>query len=84
MKLPAFTNGGQHGVIVEDRRLRRAGAKEGTPSSKNLSDWFPAFAGMTECGCYVIHVSNLFSTTVTDVMPLKNGIHLRIRPTVVH
>ncbi|NLG16666.1 MAG: hypothetical protein GX556_04975 [Fibrobacter sp.] len=27
---------------------------------------------------YVIRRNNLFSTTTTDVMPLKNGIHLRI------
>jgi len=33
---------------------------------------------MTERGCHSIYISNLFSTTVTDVMPLKNGIHLRI------
>jgi len=37
MKTPAFTNGGQHGVIAEDRFPDRAEAKEGTPSSnKNL------------------------------------------------
>jgi len=33
--IPAFTTGGQQGVIAEDRRLRRSGAKEGTPSSKS-------------------------------------------------
>ena len=32
--IPAFAAGGQHGVIAQDRRLRRAGAKEGTPSSR--------------------------------------------------
>ena len=31
--IPASTNGGQQGVIAEDRRPRRAGAKEGAPSS---------------------------------------------------
>jgi len=36
MKIPAFATGGQHGVIAQDRRLRRAGAKEGTPSSKKI------------------------------------------------
>ena len=34
MRIPASTTGGQQGVIAQDRRLRRAGAKEGTPSSK--------------------------------------------------
>lgn len=29
-------------------------------------------------GCNIIVHSNLFSTTLTDVMPLKDGIHLRI------
>jgi hypothetical protein len=33
--IPAFTTGGQQGVIAQDWRLRQAGAKEGTPSSKN-------------------------------------------------
>ena len=32
----------------------------------------------TGAGCYVISMINLFSNTATDVMPLKNGIHLRI------
>ena len=32
--IPAFTTGGQHGVIAEDRFPNRAGAQEGTPSSK--------------------------------------------------
>ena len=62
--VPASTAGGQHGVIAEDRRLRRAEAQEGTPSSKIFLDWFPAFAGMTEFGCYSIYISNLFRTTV--------------------
>ena len=34
--IPASTNGGQQGVIAQDRRLRRAGAQEGAPSSKKL------------------------------------------------
>jgi hypothetical protein len=31
---PASTTSGQHGVIAEDRRPRRAGAQEGAPSSR--------------------------------------------------
>ena len=34
ISIPAFTNGGQHGVIAEDRFPNRAEAKEGTPSSR--------------------------------------------------
>ena len=33
MTITAAPNGGQQGVIAQDRRLRRAGAKEGAPSS---------------------------------------------------
>ena len=32
--MPASPTGGQQGVIAEDRRPRRAGAQEGTPSSR--------------------------------------------------
>ena len=35
MLLPAFANGGQQGVIAEDRFNNRAEAQEGTPSSRN-------------------------------------------------
>jgi len=46
MNLPAFATGGQQGVIAEDRRPRRAGAKEGTPSSrKSLSLFFNYIGG---------------------------------------
>ena len=38
--LPACTTGGQQGVIAQDRRPRRAWAKEGTPSSKSSSFLF--------------------------------------------
>ena len=38
--LTCLTNGGQQGVIAQDRRLRRAGAKEGAPSSKNSLSLF--------------------------------------------
>jgi len=65
ISIPACKNGGQHGVIAKDRRLRRAEAQEGTPSSKNIWAWFSAFAGMVECGCYSIYISNPFSTTVS-------------------
>ena len=34
--MPAFTTGGQQGVIAEDRHPRRAGAQEGAPSSKKI------------------------------------------------
>ncbi len=52
--------------------------KNGIQKWLNRVRWFPAFAGMTEFDCYSIYINNLFSTTVTDVMPLKNGIHLKI------
>ena len=45
--MPASTTGGQQGVIAEDRRLRRAGAKEGAPSSKNSLSYFIACIGGT-------------------------------------
>ena len=34
--IPASTTGGQQGVIAEDRHPRRAGVKEGGPSSKKI------------------------------------------------
>ena len=44
--------------------------------------WIPAFDGMTECGCYVIHISNLLalpgciSQTIAKGMPHKINILL--------
>jgi len=43
--MPAFTTGGQQGVIAEDRFPDRAGAQEGTPSSKKSLVLFFVYIG---------------------------------------
>ncbi|NLG19383.1 MAG: hypothetical protein GX556_18840 [Fibrobacter sp.] len=45
--IPAFTTGGQQGVIAEDWRLRQAGAQEGTSSSKKSLLFFITCIGDT-------------------------------------
>ena len=61
-----FPTGGTHVAPSRNRTIVIGGRHVFLISKKGLlfALWFPAFAGMTECGCYSIYLSNLFSTTV--------------------
>ena len=59
--------GGTH--VAPSRNRKSIGGRHVFLISKKgllFALWFPAFAGMTECGCYVIHKSNL------SAQPLRN------------
>ena len=62
-----FPTGGTHVAPSRNRTIVIGGRHVFLISKKGLlfALWVPAFAGMTECGRYGIHISNLFVTTAT-------------------
>ncbi len=62
MAIPAFTTGGQHGVIAEDWRLRQAAAQEGAPSSKRTLSLFLLLLVLGMLGTAFFQKSLLFNS----------------------